>query len=98
MTVLIIIVTVIVYVLTLAIWMYIIAKDDDSFDTVGQLCGWIYAYHPIIFRPGINTLLLIIAGLLYPIAYVRNKIFERIARIKLPKRKNCHDHNHRKRS
>ena len=98
MTVLIIIVTVIVYVLTLAIWMYITAKDDDSFDTVGQLCGWIYAYHPIIFCPGINTLLLIIAGLLYPIAYVGNKIFERIARIKLPKRKNCHDHNHRKRS
>lgn len=98
MIVLIIIVTVIVYVLTLAIWMYIIAKDDDRFDTVGQLCGWISAYHPIIFCPGINTLLLITAGLLCPIGYVGDKIFKRIARIKLPKRKNCHDHNHRKRS
>lgn len=82
MTILIILAVIIVYVSTLGICLYVIAKDED-FDTVGELCGWVYENHPLVFIPAVNTFCLIIAAVLYPCIRIAIKI----ANIKLPKKK-----------
>lgn len=73
---------IIVYMLTLGFSLYIIAEDED-FDTVGDLCGWVYENHPLVFVPVVNTFCLIIAVILYPCIRIATKI----ANIKLPKKK-----------
>lgn len=65
MTILIILAVIIVYIATLGFILYIIAKDKD-FDTVGELCGWVYENYPLVFVPIVNTFCLIIAAVLYP--------------------------------
>lgn len=82
MTILIILAVIIVYIATLGFILYIIAKDED-FDTVGELCGWVYENYPLAFIPAVNTFCLIIAAVLYPCIRIAIKI----ANIKLPKKK-----------
>ena len=82
MTILIILAAIIVYISTLGICLYAIAKDED-FDTVGDLCGWVYENYPLVFVPIVNTFCLIIAVILYPCIRIATKI----ANIKLPKKK-----------
>lgn len=82
MTILIILAAIIVYLLTLSIIIYTIAKDED-FDTVGELCGWVYENHPLVFIPVVNTFCLIIAAVLCPFFCMAKKI----SKVKLPKRK-----------
>lgn len=82
MTILIILAVIIVYIATLGFILYIIAKDED-FDTVGELCGWVYENYPLVFVPIVNTFCLIIAAVLYPCIRIAIKI----ANIKLPKKK-----------
>ena len=82
MTILIILAAIIVYISTLGICLYVIAKDED-FDTVGELCGWVYENDPLVFVPIVNTFCLIIAAVLYPCIRIAIKI----ANIKLPKKK-----------
>lgn len=65
MTILIILAVIIVYIATLGFILYIIAKDED-FDTVGELCGWVYENYPFALIPILNTFVLIIAVVLYP--------------------------------
>ena len=65
MTILIILAAIIVYISTLGICLYAIAKDED-FDTVGELCGWVYENYPVALILILNTFVLIIAVVLYP--------------------------------
>lgn len=65
MTILITLAAIIDYLLTLAIILYTIAKDED-FDTVGELCGWVYENYPFALILILNTFVLIIAVVLYP--------------------------------
>ena len=82
MTILITLAAIIVYMLTLGFSLYIIAEDED-FDTVGDLCGWVYENYPLVFIPVVNTFCLIIAAVLYPCIRIAIKT----ANIKLPKKK-----------
>lgn len=82
MTILIILAVIIVYIATLGFSLYFIAEDED-FDTVGELCGWVYENHPLVFIPVVNIFCLIIAAVLYPCICIAIKI----ANIKLSKKK-----------
>lgn len=88
MTILIILAIIIVYVSSMIILLHIIAKDGD-FDTVGELCGWTYEYYPLVFIPVLNTFVLIISAVVYPCFRIATKI----AKIKLPKKKNNHENS-----